>query len=52
MTKKEKHLKRVHELAQKGVPETEIAKETGLCAATVSFITTRYWEDKMENKQP
>lgn len=42
--------KKIEALANKGIPDTQIAKKLNLPINTVQVKTTRYWKNKMDNK--
>ena len=43
-------LPEIHRLAQKGVTDSAIAEKLGLKTYVVYTKTTKYWRDKMKNK--
>lgn len=45
-----KQIKQMHIMAEKGITDSEIAKEVGFCVSTVQKITTRFWDNKMKSK--
>lgn len=40
----------IKELGSKGMPDEEIAKQMKVPRSTVTYITTKYWADKMKEK--
>ena len=41
---------KIYDLADKGMTDTDITAETGFGYSYIQSVTTKYWEDKMKNK--
>jgi len=46
-----KTIKEIQELASKGFSDTEIVKKTGASYSFIQIQTTKYWEEKMKQKE-
>lgn len=47
----DKERQKINNLAQQGIPDTEIAKKLKLSYFKVQRQTTIYWKEKMESKK-